>query len=181
MSGGQSQNATWSPNWHNAEFEFSTLTVSGHSTVEDKISHARPGRHPTRPRQLELQGLNEGQDPVEVHETMNFSRLLLPSMRGSSFDRKSTRLNSSHLVISYAVFCLKKTTPPARRQGVRGRPLRGARDPAGPRPRQQEGQQRRRARRRRAVRRPVTAACFFSNPPAPPESTPFPPPAASPN
>src|ERR1039457_7482966 len=24
-------------------------------------------------------------------------------------DRKSTRLNSSHLVISYAVFCLKKT------------------------------------------------------------------------
>src|ERR1039457_7453807 len=26
----------------------------------------------------------------------------------SSIDRKSTRLNSSHLVISYAVFCLKK-------------------------------------------------------------------------
>src|SRR2546426_8640497 len=28
--------------------------------------------------------------------------------RRSSPDRKSTRLNSSHLVISYAVFCLKK-------------------------------------------------------------------------
>src|SRR5256885_7335919 len=27
---------------------------------------------------------------------------------GQSADRKSTRLNSSHLVISYAVFCLKK-------------------------------------------------------------------------
>src|SRR5256885_12318228 len=27
---------------------------------------------------------------------------------GSRLDRKSTRLNSSHLVISYAVFCLKK-------------------------------------------------------------------------
>src|SRR5205807_2168401 len=27
-------------------------------------------------------------------------------------DRKSTRLNSSHLVISYAVFCLKKKTTP---------------------------------------------------------------------
>src|SRR5256885_9735494 len=26
-----------------------------------------------------------------------------------TIDRKSTRLNSSHLVISYAVFCLKKT------------------------------------------------------------------------
>src|SRR2546426_6651552 len=30
------------------------------------------------------------------------------SRRGSDGDRKSTRLNSSHLVISYAVFCLKK-------------------------------------------------------------------------
>src|SRR2546426_8523844 len=28
--------------------------------------------------------------------------------RRSTIDRKSTRLNSSHLVISYAVFCLKK-------------------------------------------------------------------------
>src|SRR5256885_3728950 len=28
-----------------------------------------------------------------------------------SEDRKSTRLNSSHLVISYAVFCLKKKKP----------------------------------------------------------------------
>src|SRR2546426_8088218 len=27
---------------------------------------------------------------------------------GKARDRKSTRLNSSHLVISYAVFCLKK-------------------------------------------------------------------------
>src|SRR2546426_6313907 len=27
---------------------------------------------------------------------------------GGAGDRKSTRLNSSHLVISYAVFCLKK-------------------------------------------------------------------------
>src|SRR5256885_17176914 len=29
-------------------------------------------------------------------------------MDSVSLDRKSTRLNSSHLVISYAVFCLKK-------------------------------------------------------------------------
>src|SRR5256885_10010281 len=29
---------------------------------------------------------------------------------GGTADRKSTRLNSSHLVISYAVFCLKKKT-----------------------------------------------------------------------
>src|SRR5256885_12685614 len=31
---------------------------------------------------------------------------------GQHLDRKSTRLNSSHLVISYAVFCLKKKTLP---------------------------------------------------------------------
>src|SRR5688500_19501428 len=29
----------------------------------------------------------------------------------AQLDRKSTRLNSSHLVISYAVFCLKKQKP----------------------------------------------------------------------
>src|SRR5256885_8619898 len=32
----------------------------------------------------------------------------LPGGAGETADRKSTRLNSSHLVISYAVFCLKK-------------------------------------------------------------------------
>src|SRR5260221_800727 len=32
----------------------------------------------------------------------------------SRIDRKSTRLNSSHTVISYAVFCLKKKKPQAR-------------------------------------------------------------------
>src|SRR2546426_5965837 len=34
--------------------------------------------------------------------------LLLTIYAGVDRDRKSTRLNSSHLVISYAVFCLKK-------------------------------------------------------------------------
>src|SRR5690625_6691600 len=32
------------------------------------------------------------------------------AMRGRFRDRKSTRLNSSHVAISYAVFCLKKKT-----------------------------------------------------------------------
>src|SRR5438132_2965605 len=32
----------------------------------------------------------------------------LPQARRQGGDRKSTRLNSSHTVISYAVFCLKK-------------------------------------------------------------------------
>src|SRR5438270_9204823 len=40
-----------------------------------------------------------------------FYRLLfvrLPRIKGADLDRKSTRLNSSHSQISYAVFCLKK-------------------------------------------------------------------------
>src|SRR5256885_12706724 len=55
----------------------------------------------------------------------------------TSLDRKSTRLNSSHLVISYAVFCLKKKTTPTihthhRRpwsRGSRRRALRPLRAP----------------------------------------------------
>src|SRR3712207_8591332 len=36
--------------------------------------------------------------------------VLLARDRGDGEDRKSTRLNSSHANISYAVFCLKKKT-----------------------------------------------------------------------
>src|SRR5256885_9647101 len=43
----------------------------------------------------DVQGLTNGRPPVE------------PEI-ADMLDRKSTRLNSSHLVISYAVFCLKK-------------------------------------------------------------------------
>src|SRR2546426_1718247 len=59
-------------------------------------------------------------------------RIVRMTMAPTTRDRKSTRLNSSHLVISYAVFCLKKKntnaqgpprcdpvrlTPPARATG----------------------------------------------------------------
>src|SRR5205814_3967067 len=37
-------------------------------------------------------------------------RSLFSSKNSAAKDRKSTRLNSSHLGISYAVFCLKKKT-----------------------------------------------------------------------
>src|SRR5256885_15343505 len=41
--------------------------------------------------------------------TPKFSVIAASSGRwAENLDRKSTRLNSSHLVISYAVFCLKK-------------------------------------------------------------------------
>src|SRR5690625_6081145 len=34
--------------------------------------------------------------------------ILIDALKRASADRKSTRLNSSHVAISYAVFCLKK-------------------------------------------------------------------------
>src|SRR5688500_9869375 len=40
-------------------------------------------------------------------KTLFFALSLIPLVIPSILDRKSTRLNSSHLVISYAVFCLK--------------------------------------------------------------------------
>src|SRR2546426_5077529 len=48
-----------------------------------------------------------GTDALEnaVNEPVKFT---FPLLLTKSVDRKSTRLNSSHLVISYAVFCLKK-------------------------------------------------------------------------
>src|SRR5256885_12999321 len=45
-------------------------------------------------------------DPLGPHVGLQQSQRLLGC--GDARDRKSTRLNSSHLVISYAVFCLKK-------------------------------------------------------------------------
>src|SRR5256885_8418577 len=45
--------------------------------------------------------------PVETHGLTNGAHHLERCQQAGE-DRKSTRLNSSHLVISYAVFCLKK-------------------------------------------------------------------------
>src|SRR5256885_4987656 len=57
--------------------------------------------------------------PISARPAAGGARRLPPRLLGSAAalprhpeegprDRKSTRLNSSHLVISYAVFCLKK-------------------------------------------------------------------------
>src|SRR5690625_2208855 len=45
---------------------------------------------------------------------VTFLFVLGAALEAATLDRKSTRLNSSHVAISYAVFCLKKqTTQPA--------------------------------------------------------------------
>src|SRR3954467_8379721 len=68
-------------------------------------------------------------------------RSALSTSSASHSDRKSTRLNSSHTIISYAVFCLKKKNPHPRQQSElrppspAAPPARGPRVNCGPPPR----------------------------------------------
>src|SRR5690606_39601632 len=51
---------------------------------------------------------NQRTKPPQALITTPESVHLLLASKGAAEDRKSTRLNSSHVKISYAVFCLKK-------------------------------------------------------------------------
>src|SRR5207244_5433096 len=62
----------------------------------------RPGAAGPPPQRAVELGHHQAARPGEVD-------LLLP-VRHARRDRKSTRLNSSHQIISYAVFCLKQKT-----------------------------------------------------------------------
>src|SRR5947209_10902928 len=54
-----------------------------------------------------------------VRRMRDHSRGLVDKPAGMVTDRKSTRLNSSHANISYAVFCLKKKNKTKHEAGVR--------------------------------------------------------------
>src|SRR5436853_5741392 len=59
------------------------------------------------------QGPRTGRCPRVLVGALGGGRLLGTAFEADrDVDRKSTRLNSSHLGISYAVFCLKKKSPP---------------------------------------------------------------------
>src|SRR5256885_7410093 len=74
-------------------FPYTTLFRSGNNSRTRRIAprsdQSRADNSPTRRR---------------LENIPSSRRIPAPCSR----DRKSTRLNSSHLVISYAVFCLKK-------------------------------------------------------------------------
>src|SRR5256885_7590834 len=55
-------------------------------------------------RMSALTALVQSGHPLAAQALARFHKLF----QHDALDRKSTRLNSSHLVISYAVFCLKK-------------------------------------------------------------------------
>src|SRR5256885_12058878 len=64
-------------------------------------------RRPPRSTLFPYTTLFRSQDSVVARMARGLQRHGL-CVRTARQDRKSTRLNSSHLVISYAVFCLKK-------------------------------------------------------------------------
>src|SRR5256885_9780931 len=65
-----------------------------------------------RSNRIKSATIQESPGGTEIVATTNDDRKVRTTAtyldRGLVGDRKSTRLNSSHLVISYAVFCLKK-------------------------------------------------------------------------
>src|SRR5256885_7444851 len=80
-------------------FPYTTLFRSDRSQPDDR--NRGPGRQAN------------GAIRRDVRDPLRRRRVRAALQRGphparETVDRKSTRLNSSHLVISYAVFCLKK-------------------------------------------------------------------------
>src|SRR5256885_8766512 len=89
-----------------------TPLFRSHYTKSESVAHVRELKHELAREALTL---NQIEHSLEISSLAD-----IPASTGlgssscylvgllMALDRKSTRLNSSHLVISYAVFCLKK-------------------------------------------------------------------------
>src|SRR5260221_2478165 len=80
---------------------FRSLVDLGHDVVEFEFDLSQTFRN--------LDTADPKQTAFIAENRPRVSAALLRQIRAAQ-DRKSTRLNSSHTVISYAVFCLKKKT-----------------------------------------------------------------------
>src|SRR5687768_18006393 len=88
-----------------ATTEIYTLSLHDALPISSDGGHQLPRQPPHRDQQARRRRLREG---PAVHHALPAD---FPGGRGPAAareDRKSTRLNSSHGYISYAVFCLKK-------------------------------------------------------------------------
>src|SRR5262245_55430116 len=97
------------------EYSHDGTKLKGYMAYDDKITGKRPA--------ILLIHDRAGMQPYTLGHTETWAKLgyvafaadffgyaqgILPKDVPEAQDRKSTRLNSSHLGISYAVFCLKK-------------------------------------------------------------------------
>src|SRR5256885_3308682 len=86
-------------------FPYTTLFRSEQSPEVSQIENQKPETRNSRSPRGKI-----GRLPKAIRDKLNF--MLRDGLQYANIlaalDRKSTRLNSSHLVISYAVFCLKK-------------------------------------------------------------------------
>src|SRR5437762_8523738 len=93
-------NRNWSSRWYANSRSFAPMLaedIKVRDFLKRKLAHASVGR-------------------VLIERPAKDARITIFSARpgvviGKKGDRKSTRLNSSHRCISYAVFCLKKKQP----------------------------------------------------------------------
>src|SRR3989454_3297874 len=81
--------------------------VTGVQTCALPISHGRRCVAHAHAAEAARRAVLAGATSIEHGVLLDEATLDLMAEHGT-LDRKSTRLNSSHLVISYAVFCLKK-------------------------------------------------------------------------
>src|SRR5947199_9724259 len=91
------------------------MEVSGHQRIGEKPQFLRPDGFGKK-REVGVAVVVVGENvrtivPTSSHVVRCPGKDRTRWTRHDSLDRKSTRLNSSHLGISYAVFCLKKKNP----------------------------------------------------------------------
>src|SRR5690349_22667479 len=85
------------------------IAISGDAAITKVIQMPRSLRERDLEAQVEMQA--DQYIPFPMDEVSYDFEVLGPSEKDpetNDVDRKSTRLNSSHVEISYAVFCLKK-------------------------------------------------------------------------
>src|SRR5438552_9213782 len=98
--------------------EFGALKSFGEFLADGLLDHARTGKPDERAGFPDVEVAEHGEaggdaagSGIGEHRDIGQLFVVEPGQGGRYFrelDRKSTRLNSSHQIISYAVFCLKK-------------------------------------------------------------------------
>src|SRR2546430_12982359 len=89
-------------------FPYTTLFRSANDPNQPPRTKHQTSRRDGRLRRLPPLPEQDGPQASAAHSDRRTQRHRRPLLLFPHLDRKSTRLNSSHSQISYAVFCLKK-------------------------------------------------------------------------